>query len=145
MVTPRLLSTAETLSRSARFPGKIFPSSRLKSPQAIPVITVPVATCGKPSVDHVGRNPLKVIQLLPLPTSKPTASGNPEETIETNGLPQRDYRRDPPLVRGQIWRMAHKTLPHRRQDNGAGPGEQPRRRWATLWSWMRMPTSNSCG
>ena len=98
------------------------------------MITVPVATCGKPSVDHVGRNPLKVIQLLPLPTSKPTASGNPEETIETNGLPQRDYRRDPPLVRGQIWRMAHKTLPHRRQDNGAGPGEQPRLRWATLWS-----------
>jgi len=41
--------------------------------------------------------------------------------------------------------MAHKTLPHRRQDNGAGPGEQPRRRWATLWSWTRMPTSNSCG
>ena len=77
MVAPRLLSTAETLSRSARFPDKIFPRSRLKSPQAIPVITVSVAMFGKQSVDHVGASPLEVIQLRPLPTSKPTASGNP--------------------------------------------------------------------
>ena len=85
MVTTRLLSTAEILSQSARFPGKIFPSSRLKSPQAIPVITVSVAMFGKQSVDHVGfemfpihgpwlqQNPLEVIQLRMVPMSDPLA------------------------------------------------------------------------
>jgi hypothetical protein len=77
--------TDETLSRSARFPGKIFPSSRLKSPQAIPVIAVSVAMFGKQSVDHVGANPLKVIQLLPLPTSKPTASGTQKKQSKQMG------------------------------------------------------------
>ena len=67
MVTPRLLSTAETLSGSAQFPGKIFPSSRLKSPQAIPVITVSLAMFGKQPVNHLGRKPLEIIQLRPLP------------------------------------------------------------------------------
>jgi hypothetical protein len=41
---------------------------------------------GKQSVDHVGANPLEVIQLRPLPTSKPTAS-------ETHLLPVRDISR----------------------------------------------------
>ena len=52
------------------------------------MITASVAMLGKQSVDHVGfemfpihdpwlqQNPLEVIQLRPLPTSKPTASGN---------------------------------------------------------------------